>query len=469
MPWDSPLYAASGGDLRRFIRNRSPLILKTVASVTCVAIVALLFIPTRYRSEVRLLTEGNRAAWMQVNGNSPLSALFGAPAAHDVATQVEEITNPDLQNEALSKLHLSRRDVQYQIAQVKNTDVVSIKASALKPDYARSAAQTLANLYLLRSTSYRRSELLKARDFAAHQQYDALQKLLRTEKAAAHFKRKHQIADLNAEEEQREIELGQLSTRRDELTHEVAGLHAHLRSCLQQLDRMPQTIQSTVKRSNPKIDELQEKLAQLETDRRALLLLYKPNHIKIQTIDAEITALRARLKHEPELVAITTRSSNPERIALAREIQDIKAKSAASNASLDQLVAGIAQLREKIGRLADWQSELERIERDKITTTATFNNLSQEVTNLDISAKAQPAAARIIQPATIPTAPFWPNRLQVIATAIGLGLFLGICLGLLMDYQADRNGVVIETAVVSQRAGEKTVAVDDSPHSERKP
>ena len=262
MPWDSPLYAANEGDLRRFIGNRSPLIIKTVASVTCIAIVALLFIPARYRSEVRLLAEGNRVAWMQVNGNSPLSAFIGAPAAHDVATQVEEITSPALQSEALRKLHLSRRDVQYQIAQVKNTDVVSIKASAPRADYARSAAQTLANLYLIRSISYRRSELLKARDFAVHQQGDALQKLLRTENAAAHFKRKHQIADLNAEEEQREIELGQLSTRRDELTHEVAGLQAHLQSCRQQLSRMPQTIQSTIRRSNPTINELREKLAQ---------------------------------------------------------------------------------------------------------------------------------------------------------------------------------------------------------------
>ncbi|HEY2255295.1 MAG TPA: polysaccharide biosynthesis tyrosine autokinase, partial [Variovorax sp.] len=125
----------------------------------------------------------------------------------------------------------------------------------------------------------------------------------------------------------------------------------------------------------------QTRLLDLEQKRRELDAHFTPNHPAVQTLDAQIAAAKA----------------------------------------------DIADIQGRIKGLPAIQQEAVRMERDVKVNTDLYQSLLNNALQLRLVKEGKVGNVRVLDEAVVPLAPIKPNRTVIMAAALALGLFLGVC------------------------------------------
>lgn len=172
--------------------------------------------------------------------------------------------------------------------------------------------------------------------------------------------------------------------------------------------------------NNPSIRTMRNRLAELESDYRRNLTVFKPDYPDMVDLRLRIDSVQSDIEIEKRNILASLETDY--RAALARE------------GSLRQRVE---ELKSDLLSLRDRRIEYTILAREVDTNRTQYEALLQRMKEVSISSGIGSSQVSVIDPALVPGLPFQPNLPQAILQAIILSLAAGIGLAFLLSYIDD--------------------------------
>jgi polysaccharide chain length determinant protein (PEP-CTERM system associated) len=312
---------------------------------------------------------------------------------------------------------------------------------------AREAQQIctdLTSMLLEEDLKSRQDQSQSTTNFLTQQVADAKQRLDDLDKKLAAFKNQH---------------MGQLPNDVDSNMKILMGLNTQLDANTQTLNRATQdkaytesllaqqlaTWKTSQSSSNPQT--LQTQLSQLQTQLIDLEARYTPDHPDVIKVQADIAQVKKKLAEVNDATAKGSDTENekasgsePAEIRQLRlqihSYQDLISQNTRDQKKLQQeiavyqsRVASSPAIEEEYKELARDYDNAQKVYQDDLTKQSTSKMASQA------EQQQQGEQMTLLNPATLPDTPSFPNRLLFAAGGLGAGLALGVGLALWLEFR----------------------------------
>ena len=223
------------------------------------------------------------------------------------------------------------------------------------------------------------------------------------------------------------------SIRLDELRHEFTAIVAMLGST------SPTIVSAAQHELNPRAKELKTRLATLEGRLAYLSIDSTAQHPEVVELKRLVDVTRDLLAQETDrLDTVETTAINPVHQDLLRRKQELETQSLALEARFNGLDNLIAALRKDVAALPDKELDRTRLVREQNVNEAIYTGLLQRLETARITKRLEIDSDRtrftVLDPPALPIDPVRPQRLQIFALALGLGLCLGGSLAVGAEY-----------------------------------
>jgi uncharacterized protein involved in exopolysaccharide biosynthesis len=304
-------------------------------------------------------------------------------------------------------------------------------------------ANTLADAFLEQRRQGYQLEAQRAYDALAEESNKASAELTALERRMATAMRDNGI---DPAFEKDKLDVGQWGAIRGSLVEHqtaIANGEATIAALNRELAKEPPEIPTArlVKPSNGH-DSLTDRLSQLELQRKQLLIHYKPDAPEIQDIDREIAVSRQQLAVEPQVTEQshqmianeTYQQLKLRKRQLEADVAGHRAAAAIQEKQLAQYQATMAQIPGRMELAHAFDREHSELEKRYVT-------LQDKMQIAEVSraaAASAPGSIRIVERASVPEKPGWPNIKLLIPCAALVGLAIGVVLALLVDLMNGR-------------------------------
>ncbi len=408
-------------------------------------VLMVLITPKRYEGQAKVFIDTGAL----VSGGGQLSQLLGA-GSPDVNTQVEILLSRALLERVQQKAGIDEpyRDFakRFRATAVRNTNLINVSAQNDTPE---SAAE-LTNLWVQEYLNFVRefydqnpSTLVEKLSQELDTQEQNLRKL--GQQIVAFLKAKQAV--MPDEELKQAIQAYvALQQKIQENEAKQFGLARQLAEMRAQLARQPQFLEQTRAIGvPPEVQQLNNKIAELEIERTSLLEEFQPTAPEVKQVEARLA--QARQEREKLLkravddyfaVLGRTEGVNPAYQTLLLASLQAEAEQSALSATVGYLQkereALEARLREAPGLLAEF-GDLQRQYQASLT-------IWTEKTRAYEQARAQQLVGRVspipLDPAPIPDRPIAPRPALYTAVGTMLGLLVGTILAIVQAFRVHR-------------------------------
>lgn len=200
---------------------------------------------------------------------------------------------------------------------------------------------------------------------------------------------------------------------------------------------------------NPIHDQIKDSLFNLKKELNSAQLIYQPGSPEIINIKNRIAKLTNSLPTEPKMInssSGTERSNHYEQLRARK--QEIDAELASTKAQLNRMEITRKKVKSRISLIPELEKQYLVLQRDQEIALIKVRSLKEKLMQADISritAQSVPATIQVIEYASPPEKPYWPNTKLLFAIAIILGLSGGVVLALLVesvDNRATQNNLL---------------------------
>ena len=295
--------------------------------------------------------------------------------------------------------------------------VISVGYQSTDPEFAAEAANTTAELYILGQLSDQGEATSRAGEFLAKRVDEMRDQLVAQEREIAIFRGKSGIIDtggVSLYQKQVADLSGQLLAVRTERSEAEARYKQ-----IQQLLADGQGLESSAAvLDSPLITRLREQEAEVIRKFSELKTTLRPGHPRLQLTENELNDLREAIANEARKTASSSR--NEAQIARVRE-------------------ANTQQELQRVQKIVDSQNDarakLQSMEAELATNKQLYETFLERLKETNILKEADPqASAKIISRATVPGAPFYPNKRLMLAAAIAISAVLGVALAFVLEF-----------------------------------
>lgn len=294
----------------------------------------------------------------------------------------------------------------------KKTNVISIKYRHTDPELARDIVNTLVQVYLDRTITFKSEEASRTVGFIEEQLKSIREELDNAEKNLQVFKSTNKVVQLDAEALNLIQQLAITERQQAEITLQKKQLEFALAS-LKESKRRGLNYTPTVMKEDPMVTGLASKLTELEMQRRALLAENTENHPSVRIVQGQIEELIKKLQATYE-TAISS---------LAKQEANIGQNLARNENMLKKLPEAERDLA-RLMRLAKVNADiymylLQKHEEARIAKASTISNI------------------HIVDPAILPEEPVAPKKKKNLLLGLLVGLMAGIGLTFFKEYLDD--------------------------------
>jgi capsular exopolysaccharide synthesis family protein len=424
------------------VRRRKWAVLETFGLILGIGVLATALTTPIYRASGKLLVRETAPSLNTVDTQNPLVDLLALAQPEGVETQIEVLQSAPFVERVMQKAGVpsweERRPPVLHARRVRETNVIDVSVESPDAKMAARVANTMLSEYLEYTGENSLKEIRAAKRFVQGERQRAEGALAAAEGALLRFRKRNRVAQLTAEQESRTRELVDLETGFRQNANAITRVTAQLAEVNTQLAAEPKVERLPSGRINPRLDTLEGKLEELETQRAALLEEYRAHTPQVAVVDAQIARLRLRLEKEPEERVTDLTSANPARGELVARRKEMERERRSLYAERDALSAQLASKRERMNQLGPWEIELAQLTRARETAEKSFLLLDEKLQDLSIRENARRSTARIIEPADLPSAPVRPRKAVNFVLAAAIGLVLGLCVAFLQEYLDDR-------------------------------
>lgn len=437
--------------LLRILQARTGLIVLVAIAALGVAAAAIALLPERYVATARVVVDAG--AGNPVSG----TAAPPQPVASVIATQLDIIASPKVAQKVVEDLGLERRPDagallrnatplavarqwlalfssngeeerprsfkerladrllhHLELQSKRDSRVIKVKYASADPQFAAEAANAFVRAYVDTTVQLR----VQPAKESTHQLDEQLQELKRNlELAEARLSKFQQEKGIVATDERLDVEnarLAELSSQLIAAQAESYGSEASQRQIREFLaaGAKPESAPPEVL-GNPLIQQLRHEIAQKQAKLGELSLRIGGNHPQYQAAVGELARLRAELAKETRHVAEALTSGG----RLSRERTD------AIRRALEQQKAKVLKLKSDRDELAMLFREVENAQR-------AYDAALQRFTQAKMESRIDQANVSVIDPASVPLQPAYPNAKLILALGLAGGLALGVGLAL---------------------------------------
>lgn len=415
------------------------MILLLLLTAVVAAYVAGSFMTPIYQASTTVLIRDSNS--MQ---NPFLQGLTGTGTSSQTQNYVEILKSRSLLVKALERLgqpadpespQFASLQAGVSVQPVQGTDIIRIAVESSDPRQAMDLANSLVAAFGEMNQSFNSSEARSAVNWIADQLGQVEKNLRQAEEALRNYKERAHIYEPSAEVENTLKVLADLQTQQAAAL--VASQEAQMRldELRNQLAKQSRTqITSTTVSSNPNIQALQGKLADLEAQLAGLRHTYGDNYPQTRAVQAQIDELHRQIQQQvAKIVSAETETVNPLYQGLLEQIVAVQSDVLGNQARATALSGLIQKTESSFKSLPQKELELARLERDQQVTEGIYVMLKQKYEEMQITEAMKTSDVQVVDPAILPTAPVRPRKVLNMAIAAFLALFVGVGLAFLME------------------------------------
>jgi capsular exopolysaccharide synthesis family protein len=427
-------------DYLNLLRRRSAIIVQTAVAVLIIGIVVALVSRPVYRSEGHLLVTPQNPTLITRDSTDPFSEVFNNSATHNVETQIQVLTTPQLLADAYKAAGLAPGDprVQVNVSNEKDIDIINISCEAHSPTAAADVTNNLMQLYIDQSNKARNGDLDKAIKYAESQLVDVTEDWKKAAVELQKFENKTKIVDLDKALLEQSDQVANLQSREQDIKALLDGTTAQMITIMNQLKRMPSTIKVVMQNTNPRVEELKSRLIELNVDKQSLAATIKPDHPKAKAIQAQIDAIKSELKKAPKVISAMQIAPNSNLSAVSMDLSRLAADRAEHIAELSSVEASRQLAQRRMSAMGQFQYDEQMLQQKRDIAQGNAKQLEGRLADLRIRQNAQTSPISILGRAGVNPDPVRPKRLLIVMLSAMTGLFLGVCFALLQEFMDDR-------------------------------
>ena len=221
-----------------------------------------------------------------------------------------------------------------------------------------------------------------------------------------------------------------------------------------------EVVSSRMVRINPAREGLLDRQTQMSLQRRLLLIQYRSDAPEIRDLDKQLAAVREQLAREAESqVSHTTMVLSDAYETLRRRKSQLETDIVGQRAGLVVRRAEETRLAAMVANIPQKVKSSHEMERDRHLLEKRYALLQDKLSIATVSramASIAPATLQVIDAATPPDKPSWPQTKLILAAAVAGGLVAGIGLAVLIDLM---SGTVDRYRIADDEAGRDLYAV----------
>jgi succinoglycan biosynthesis transport protein ExoP len=301
----------------------------------------------------------------------------------------------------------------YAVKPVRNSRLVNVSATALRPDLAARLTNALANLYIKQSLDMRFHTSSEAGQWLGGQVQEQRQKVEQADRELQDLKQ--QAGLVNIEErrtllDQRLKELGTALTERKTERLQKEALWRQMAHAPNP-EELPDAMRSGL------VQSLRIELGNLERQQADLQERYLDEHPELVKVKKQISDTRAKIRAEANRVVRA--AENDYKAAAAQEASVSSALEAAKEEALD--------LTRRSGAYDSKKRELD-------ASRQVLDSLMARTKETDVTSELKATNIRVVDPAVVPTFPIQPRTRRDVTMALLLGTLLAVGLAFFLEY-----------------------------------
>ncbi len=363
-----------------------------------------------YQSEVTMVVATSET-YSQAGDLSLIADLQALTRSKSIETQIGILESSDLREAALEKLQpeaMRKQALGAAVASKKESDLITVTASAYDPEVAKEFASAIAEAYQERDKEASSQATKQAREYVEQELKSVRQGLRDANESLAAYKRKtglftideqvaqatKQVADLEADADRGSVELGSVEKQVEFYKNKLSA----------QGDLV---LSSTTFQQNPLFQAELESIRKLQEKRAQLIQEYEPTDRTVKKVEAEIAEAEMRLRGVGRTIAASkTQVRNPtadQYIASLASYEVARARKQVMDTLMNKRRNSLDDLPEQQRGLAEQLQDVRARER-------AFEALSDRYYALLVSEKSVLPTAMIISEPRVPRVPSYPNK-----------------------------------------------------------
>ena len=469
-------------DFSGVLFRQAPTAIVCVFLLVGLAVVAILLIPDRYQSEMRILVKHDRADTLISASPGSDRALPPDITEQELNSEIELLQGPDLLAQVAEALKLpdrlddgswnpvSRwsdsavrrvrsgpasettaseaklaRAVQelrdnLKVEPVRRTWMISVSYTSPDPKLSKQVLETLSQLYLEKHLAVRRAP--GTRQFFVDQATQSAKELEAIQGQLREFGERNGTVSAATEKDAALTKVADFESQVRQANAAVAEASARLTSLQLERARTPARHVASITTGDAGgfTQEMQSKIVAMEMRRTELLQKYTPQYRLIVDLNEQIEQTRAALENaRSSSLKQETTQENPTMRWLENEITRVRTEHSAMSARSKALQAALDRYRAEAQTLnvADFgQSELLRAMKAAEDRYSLYQRKEEEARISDALDRTRISNVVIVQAATAPFEPMPRRSLMWMGLAMLLALVVGVGVAFVKDLLA---------------------------------
>lgn len=330
-------------------------------------------------------------------------------------------------------------DEQLKVEESPDGNMITLTVKQQKPEYAQLLCNRIAAV-LVNIIETEKAENMRWWEKPLPQSMlsEAKQELQKRETELFNFQKANPQIVLNVEGSTQAQLVLALQLSENELTSQLIGAELKLKAYEDELENVPEELDSETISRNPSHLKLQDNLNEFEIERKALIGKYGDvKHPEITSIDEKIKETKDRLRGEEKDIKSTTSSYNPLHQLLAQKVNETQA----SIISLEKQKAKVSeQIDGRVKELGGWsekQLEMFRLKRDVEIYNTQVIALEAKIRESQIIDEARTESIEVLDQARLPEEPIKPRKKLNLVLGAMVGALLGFTFAVAKNYFKD--------------------------------
>ncbi|MDZ7659245.1 GumC family protein [Fodinibius sp.] len=321
----------------------------------------------------------------------------------------------------------------------EKADVLDVSFTSKSPKQAAKIVNNAMEVYVEQSTEQNREAASKTAEFLKKEKEAAKEELRKAEEKLRSYMNSSGIVQVDEQ-------AANIVNRREETEAEIERVKLDLKTTEETIEKYEQRLEEIKpglskqysEALEPRIQNLQEEMAQYEKERR-LIIARNPGVLdrkplpdrlqylnkQIEKVKNEITELSSKLFNEDnEFTGISSEDRAQAVTEIQNRLVDLKIQQNQYKSRLEALREHKKEIDSTFNSLPEGKIELAKLQRDVKLKEELYLNLSKQYSDMSLFKQSQFGYGQIIDKASVPSSPVWPNKKILLLLGLMLGGFL---------------------------------------------
>ncbi len=312
--------------------------------------------------------------------------------------------------------------------QILGTDIVVLSFKSGSPITSKAVVSAVADSFVKSQITNNRSRATSVREFIQGKLPEVDRNLKAAERDLQNFQRSSGSVEIATEAQSAvnnlsalEVQQRNLSATLNSQNSQIADLRRQLKGKTSSQARTEVAISS-----DPDIQGMRTNLAALDADIAKQAGRLGPESPQMQQLARQRESLQSLINGRIQSMGGKKNQKNvqvdPVTQTLTTQLTDLEVKSSGTAQELATVEASISQYGTKVRGLPERQVRYAQLSRKVLVNSTAYNMLANKLEEAKIAEAQGVANVRVIEPASVPKRPVWPNFfiLGITGTAVGL-------------------------------------------------